>query len=152
MIVFRLTKGKYKNELSGKGAEINGGRWNNKGRQVIYTGESRSLCTTEIAVHTPLGIVPTNYYLQTIEIPNVKFAEISSKSLDKNWRNFPHEISTKQIGDKFVDENQYLVIKVPSAVIQDEFNYLINPLHKQYLKVKLLKIEEFKFDKRLFAK
>lgn len=152
MIVYRLTKEQYKNNLSGRGAEINGGRWNNKGRQVIYTGESRALCTTEIAVHTPLGIIPTNYYLQSIQLPKVKILEISTKDLDENWRNFPHEVSTKLIGDKFIDEQKYLLLKVPSAVIQDEFNYLINPLHKQYSKVKLLKIEEFKFDKRLFTK
>lgn len=152
MIVFRLTKGKYKNVLSGKGAEINGGRWNNKGRQVIYTGESRALCTTEIAVHTPLGIVPTDYFLQTIEIPNVIIYEISITELNKNWRNFPHELSTKLIGDKLIDESQFLVIKAPSAVIQDEFNYLINPSHIQYSKVKLHKIEAFTFDKRLFTK
>lgn len=152
MIVYRLTKEKYKNELSGKGAEIHGGRWNNKGRRVIYTGESRALCTTEIAVHTPLGIMPIDYYLQTIEIPKLKMFEISKKNLDKGWRNFPHEISTKQLGDKFIDDSKYLVMKVPSAVIQDEYNYLINPNHKDYSKVKMLKVEEFKFDKRLFTK
>ena len=152
MIVYRLTKEQYKDTLSGRGAEINGGRWNNKGRQVIYTGESRALCTTEIAVHSPLGIVPTNYYLQSIQLPKVKMFKISATQLDKGWRNFPHEISTKTIGDNFIDKNQYLLMKVPSAVIQDEFNYLINPLHKQYSKVELVKVEEFKFDKRLFTK
>ena len=152
MIVYRLTKEKYKNELSGKGAEVSGGRWNNKGRQVIYTGESRALCTAEVAVHTPLGIVPVNYYLQSIKIPKVDIVEISISQLSKSWRNFPHEISTKIIGDKLIDENQHLIIKVPSAVIQDEFNYLINPRHKLFPKVRLLKIEEFKFDRRLFEK
>jgi RES domain-containing protein len=152
MIVYRLTKEKYKSELSGKGAEINGGRWNSKGRQIIYTGESRALCTTEIAVHTPLGIVPMNYYLQSIEIPNLKMLEITDKHLEKDWRNFPHEVSTNLVGDKFIEENKYLIMKVPSAVIQDEYNYLINPNHKYYDRVKLLKVEEFKFDKRLFTK
>lgn len=152
MIVYRLTKEKYKEELSGKGAEINGGRWNNKGRQVIYTGESRALCTTEIAVHTPLGIVPQDYFLQSIKLPNIKILELSVNELSKNWRNFPHEVSTKVIGDKFIDEEKWLIMKVPSAVIQEEFNYLINPSHKQFKKVQLLKVERFKFDKRLFAK
>jgi len=152
MIVFRLTKGKYKNELSGKGAEIHGGRWNNKGRSLIYTGESRALCMTEIAVHTPLGIVPKDYFLQSIKVPNLKMLEITYSALEKNWHNFPHEISTKLLGDKFIQENKYLIMKVPSAVIQDEYNYLINPNHKKYSKVKLVKVEEFKFDKRLFNK
>jgi RES domain-containing protein len=152
MIVYRLTKEKYKNDLSGIGAELHGGRWNNKGRRIIYTGESRALCTTEVAVHIPLGIVPKNYFLQSIKIPDLKMLEILRKDLEKDWRNFPHEISTKLIGDKFIQENKYLVMKVPSAVIQDEYNYLINPNHRNYTKVKLLKVEQFKFDKRLFTK
>lgn len=152
MIVYRLTKKKYKEELSGKGAEINGGRWNSKGRQLIYTGESRALCTTEIAVHTPLGIIPNDYYLQSIKLPKIMMYEVALKQLNKNWKNFPHEISTKQIGDKFIDDNHFLIFKVPSAVVQDEYNYLINPNHKLFGKVKMIKVEEFKFDKRLFDK
>jgi len=150
MIVYRLTKGKYKNEISGMGAEINGGRWNYKGRSLVYTSESRALCTTEIAVHIPLGIIPFDYYLQTIEIPNSSITTINLKSLKRNWKNFPHNKSTKIIGDNFIEENKFLTLKTPSAVIQDEYNFLINPNHKNFKKVKLIKSEEFKFDKRLF--
>ena len=152
MIVYRLTKEKYKKELSGKGAEINGGRWNNKGRGVIYTSDSRALCTAEIAVHTPLGIVPVDYYLQCIEIPNFSMLDVDIEILEKSWRNFPHEVSTKLIGDKFIADNIYLVMKVPSAAVQDEYNYLINPNHKNYSRVKLLSTEKFKFDRRLFTR
>nr|WP_255897437.1 RES family NAD+ phosphorylase [Rufibacter sediminis] len=70
MIAYRLSKGLYKNDLSGRGAEIAGGRWNSKGTALLYTCESRALCTTEIAVHTPLGIVPVDYWLITLEIPD----------------------------------------------------------------------------------
>ena len=59
MIVFRLCKSMFKDDLSGRGAEIAGGRWNNRGRPMLYTAENRALCTAEIAVHTPLGIVPS---------------------------------------------------------------------------------------------
>ena len=152
MIVYRLTKEKYKDELSGRGAELYGGKWNNKGYQIIYTGESRALCTTEVAVHIPLGIVPQDYFLQSIQLPKLKLCEIQEQNLDKDWRNFPHEISTKLVGDNFIKENRFLIMKVPSAVIQDEYSYLINPNHKQYSKVKLLKVEPFKFDNRLFTR
>ena len=70
MIVYRLTKAKYSHDRSGKGAEKTGGRWNSKGIPVVYTSESRALCTSEIAVHTPLGILPHDYMLITIEIPD----------------------------------------------------------------------------------
>lgn len=152
MIVFRLTKGKYKNKISGKGAELNGGRWNNKGTSIIYTGENRALCTTEIAVHVPLGIVPKNYFLQTIKIPSTKISKIEISKLHKNWNQNPPIPDTRNIGDIFVKENKNLVIKVPSAVVQDEYNYLINPDHKDFNKIQLLKVEVFKFDKRLFKR
>lgn len=152
MIVYRLTKGNYRNEISGVGAERFGGRWNNKGIRIIYTGESRALCTTEIAVHTPLGNVPENYYLQTIQLPKTEIQKISATDLAENWRNFPHTISTKGIGDEFVKKGKLLVLKVPSAVVQDEFNYLINPAHELFTKVRLIAVETFKFDSRLFIR
>jgi len=150
MIVYRLTKAKYKNQLSGIGAELNGGRWNNKGIRIIYTSESRALCTSEIAVHTPLGIIPSNYFLQTINIPKCRIIKIEVNQLEKKWNRFPHVKSTKTIGDQFVIRNKFLLLKVPSAVIQDEYNYLINPFHDKFKRVKIEKIEEFKFDSRLF--
>ena len=152
MIVYRLTKAKYKKGLSGRGAELNGGRWNSKGYSLIYTGASRALCTTEIAVHTPLGIVPVDYWLQSIELPDIQELNIHQDDLATDWNSFPHRISTKMIGNEFIQQSQYLVMKVPSAVIQDEFNYLINPSHPDFARVKLIKVEEFKFDHRLFKR
>jgi len=93
MIVFRLTKGKYKNQLDGIGAELNGGRWNSKGKRLVYTSQSRALCTTEIAVHTPLGIIPTNYFLQSICLPKTQILKVNRNSLKNNWKDFPHGIS-----------------------------------------------------------
>ena len=70
MIVFRLSKAAYALDLSGKGAEKTGGRWNSKGVPMVYAGSSRALCTAEIAVHLPLGLVPAGYSLTQLEIPD----------------------------------------------------------------------------------
>lgn len=70
MIVFRLSKQMYADDLSGKGAEIAGGRWNSRSRAMLYTSQSVALCVTEIAVHVPLGIIPENYMLIHIKIPD----------------------------------------------------------------------------------
>ena len=87
MIVFRLSKSKHSKDLSGKGAEKFGGRWNSKGVSIIYTSDSRALCTAEIAVHTPLGILPTDYELTTIQIPeNTIIPELEISELPKNWK------------------------------------------------------------------
>jgi RES domain-containing protein len=153
MIVFRLCKAEYRLDLSGKGAEKSGGRWNSKGTPMVYTGETRALCTTEIAVHTPLGILPKDYHLITLEIPEqIKMYELPVKRLSADWNSFPHGDATQQIGDGFIKEGKYVVMKVPSAVVQGEFNYLINPFHLDVRKLSIMKTELFRFDERLFKR
>lgn len=153
MIVFRLSKSAYANDLSGRGAEKAGGRWNSKGTAMVYTSESRALCTTEIAVHTPLGILPMDYVIIAIEIPNtIQITEIKHASLPADWKSLPHAHSTQEIGDTFVNEVKTAILKVPSAVVQGEFNYLINPSHKDFKKIKVKLVEPFDFDERLFIR
>src|ERR1700674_1686273 len=123
MIVYRLSKEKYKNDLSGKGAEIAGGRWNSKGVAMLYTCQSRALCTTEIAMHSPPGIVPSNYLIVTIEFPDI--FELDPTTLPADWKTYPHSHSTQAIGDHFVKDGKYLILKVPSAVVPGDCNYLI---------------------------
>ncbi len=153
MIVYRLSKAKFAGDLSGKGAEKSGGRWNSKGVAMVYTSESRSLCTVEIAVHTPLGNIPNDYELITIEIPDdIKIGEIALSDLPVDWKSIPHSHSTQEIGDKFISKGRNLVLKVPSAVVQGEFNYLINPHHPEHTNVKIKSKDPFSFDERLFVK
>ncbi len=152
MIVYRLCKSKYSNDLSGNGAEKSGGRWNSKGVAMLYTSNSRALCTTEIAAHTPLGILPLDYFLISIEVPDtVIFCEIEIAKLSSNWSDYPPTKSTQKLGDKFITENKYLLMKVPSAIVQGEFNFLFNPHHKNFKQVKIVNAESFKFNSRLFG-
>lgn len=151
MITYRLSKEQYCNNLSGKGAELSGGRWNSKGTAIIYTSGSRALCTAEVAVHTPVGIIPENYFLVEIELPDDSgIEEVSILKLPANWNQFPHSQETQEIGDQFIRANNLLVLKVPSAVVQGDFNYLINPRHTDFPTVKIKKTESFSFDERLF--
>ncbi len=152
MIVFRLSKSKFAKDLSGKGAELAGGRWNNKGNALIYTSESRALCTAQTAVHIPLGIVPSNYDIISIKIPDKLILDLDPGLLPRDWKQFPHSAETQNIGDDFIAESEYLALRVPSAVIQDEKNILINPRHPRFKEVKILSIEPFAFDERLFNK
>ncbi|MCG2792560.1 MAG: RES family NAD+ phosphorylase [Weeksellaceae bacterium] len=150
MIVYRLSKDAYANDLTGKGAEIAGGRWNSKGNAALYTGQSIALCVTEIAVHLPLGIIPKDYRLIQIELPDVIFFE--PKRFPTNWNTFPHLDSTQKMGDKFIKANKFLVMKVPSATVRGEFNYIINPRNLNFKDVKIKKVERFTFDDRLFIR
>lgn len=151
MIVFRLSHIKYCNDLSGKGAGTYGGRWNSKGKALLYTSDSRALCITEVAVHTPLGIVPVDYSLGIIEIPDdSRVQEIIPDQLPADWKSFPHSASTQLIGDQFILDKKNLILKVPSAVVPGEYNYLINPAHPEFPTISLLRTEPFTFDARLF--
>lgn len=151
MIVYRLSKQKYSDDLTGIGAELAGGRWNHKGTRVLYTSDSRALCTAEIAVHTPMGLVPKDYFLITIEIPdNLEMDELKKEDLPKNWRDFPYSGKTQEIGEDFINKRDILILKVPSAVVQGDYNYLINPSHKDFKKIKIKNKEPFSFDERLF--
>ncbi|MDY2588537.1 RES family NAD+ phosphorylase [Winogradskyella aquimaris] len=151
MRVFRLSKKKYSKELSGKGASRSGNRWNSKGTEIIYSAESRALAMAEVAVHLTLATLPSDYVMIEIDIPgNIKIKELKLEDLPDNWNNHPPNISTQKIGDEFIDSLDFCVLKVPSAVVQGDFNYLINPYHKEFKKIKIFDVKEFPFDKRIF--
>ncbi|PRY11977.1 RES domain-containing protein [Pontibacter ummariensis] len=153
MIVYRLSKGRFAKDLSGKGAELAGGRWNSKGVAMLYTSESIALCTVEVAVHMPLGIVPSDYHLVRIQVPNnASLKEIKSTDLPEEWESFPHPNVTQALGDAFILASEFLVLKVPSAAVQGTYNFLLNPRHKDFSKVKVMGTEPFQFDRRLFVK
>ena len=150
MNVYRLTRKKHLNDFSGKGAALCGARWNSKGTEVIYASESRALAMAEVAVHLSLDTLPKDFVMLEIEIPDsVTFSPtISPDSLDSNWNMFPHQLNTQQIGDQFVNDNQYCVLKVPSAVVKGDYNLLINANHPDFQQIKVVSFEDFPFDQR----
>ncbi len=151
MRVFRLSKEKYSRELSGKGAAKFGNRWNSKGTEMIYSAESRALAMAEVAVHLTLATLPSDYVMIEIDIPeNIKIKELKIKDLPSNWNSNPPSSNTQKIGDAFVESNDVCVLKVPSAVVQGDYNYLINPYHKQFKQLKIIDVRSFPFDKRIF--
>ncbi len=104
----------------------------------------------ELAVHVGMINIPDNYKLITIEINDkVKIKKIDVASLPKNWAKNPPPAETQIIGDKFVKENNALILKVPSAINKESFNYLINPTHPEFNKLQIIKKEVLKVDERL---
>jgi len=153
MIVYRLSKQAYINDLSGYGAEKTGGRWNSKGIPILYTAASRALAVVEIAVHVPLGIIPADYYLAIIEIPDkASIPRIEISDLPANWNKNPFTKTTQLIGDNFIKSNKHLMVQVPSATVAGDHNYLINPRHPDFKNVRIKSIDAFEFDLRLFKR
>lgn len=151
MKVFRLSKKKYAKELSGKGASKSGNRWNSKGTEIIYTSESRALAMSEILVHVSLATLPSDFVMMTIDIPDtIKIDELKISELAENWNQHPPSIGTQKIGDSFIDSMKYCILKVPSAVVKEDFNYLLNPYHKDFKKIKIIQTTDFPFDRRIF--
>lgn len=149
MIVYRISNESYKHDISGNGAALYGSRWNSRGHRVLYTSEFISLCILESLVHLNRDYIPDNQYLLHISIPELKNQEgIAYNRMKKDWReNLEY---TRWIGDQFVKAHESFVLKVPSAIVEQEHNFLLDPLHPEFKKVKIIKAELLQLDKRLF--
>lgn len=151
MKVFRLSRKKYGMALSGKGAAKSGNRWNSKGTEMIYTADSRALAMAEVAVHLSLANLPADFMMMEIEIPdNIAIKVLEPAEIPVNWNSHPPNRSTQKIGDAFIDSGGFCVLKVPSAVVKGDFNYLHNPFHKYFEKIRIVEASDFPFDLRLF--
>lgn len=151
MEVFRLVRKKHKIELSGKGAALTGARWNSKGTEIIYCAQSRALAMAEIVVHLTLAALPKDFVMLTIVIPDeIRVGSIHENLLQEDWNVFPNNFTTQIIGDKFIRQDDFCILKVPSAVVKGDFNFLINPFQVDFNKIKIIAQEDFPFDKRIF--
>jgi len=152
MISFRISKGQYAHDLSGRGAEKAGGRWNSRGVPVLYTSQSRALASLEMAVHIPFGFLPKDFKLISIELPeHCGLIEINQDDLPDNWKQYTFSTITQKIGNEWARQADALIMKVPSVVVEEEFNFLVNPLHPDFKYVSIAGIKAFEFDLRLFS-
>ena len=149
MIVYRFSHPKYAHDISGIGAKLKGGRWNSIGLPLLYTSESISLGLLEVLANANTLEELQSLQLVEIEIPsNASVHQLQLSQLKKEWwKDFEY---SKWIGSEIIKENKVLVIKCPSAIIEIESNYLINPLHTSFKKVGINVIKDFRFDERLF--
>ena len=152
MVVFRIEREKYlPTTLTGLGASMTKGyRWNSFNTKMIYTSESRTLATLEVSVHLDLNEdLPTDRYYVEIDIPdNITMLEVHVKDLPEDWNAKPPTMTTQTIGDDFIQQNDAAVLKVPSSIVPEEFNYLINPNHPDARKIKVARFYNMNFDSR----
>lgn len=133
-------------DLSGRGGLEYAARWNNQGRPIVYTAESSSGALNELLAHTDSEFIPPDYQLLTIHAADdVSLLEVSE--LPSTWQyNIAH---TQALGDKWLESNNAALLRVPSALITHAFNILINPLHPDAARIKIVTKERVPFDARL---
>ena len=152
MVVYRIEREKYlKTTLTGIGASMSKGyRWNSFNTKLVYTAENRALAMLEVSVHLDLSEdLPTDRYYVEIEIPvNITIQEVKVEDLPEDWNSNPPTITTQTIGDDFVFQNESAILKVPSSIVPQEFNYLINPNHPDSKKIKVIGKTSMNFDPR----
>lgn len=148
MLVYRIGKTKHAGDLSGEGAKINGGRWNHKNIPCIYTSESRALSLLEYTVNVNIENIPRALSVTTIEIPDKEILIINEKQLPGNWRSVPIPSSTQDFGTQLLKISSNKIIKIPSSVIAEEFNYILNPIYSSNF-FKIVEIKDLIYDVRI---
>jgi len=149
MIVYRITNSLYRDDISGSGAKIKGARWNMPGSSMLYTAENISLSVLELLVHIEFNDIQNFYHLLSISIPDdAPTKQINTDKIKTDCQE--DEDYTAFMGTEFLKGNANLILKVPSAIITEEHNYLINPGHPDFKKIRIKKSKPFIFDKRLY--
>ena len=150
MEVYRITKKEHA-DLDGMGGLFGPGRWHKKGNNVIYTSEHASLAAWEKIVHVAsFENLPYDLWLIKIDIPNsIEIQTVPKNILVPGWDDFPFSNETVDFGTSFLQKKEYLALKVPSVIIPDEFNVILNPLHPDIHKCRIISSEPFVFDKRI---
>lgn len=150
MIVYRLASRRYP-ALDGAGASLYGGRWNHRGTPVIYSAATRSLCALEILASA--GGLANDYLVTPIEIPDdLATTTLSADSLPAGWNGSEPTRHTRDAGTNWVNSLTSAVLVVPSAVIPQECNYILNPRHRDFTALRFGSPEPFHFDQRLYRR
>ncbi len=148
-VAWRLTKTKHLlHAWDGEGARLTGGRWNTAGTPAVYASATLSLALVETLVHVPSGILPACTAIP-IEFDASLVERLEPRMLPEDWKAQPAPHATQAIGDAWVDAARGAILQVPSVVVPLESNYVINPKHSDFGRIRIGKPLPFPFDPRL---
>ena len=151
MELYRITQEIYAGDLSGNGAKLFGGRWNSEGLPALYAASTRSLALLETLAHTPAKMLQVKVYmLVTIIVPDTILPQvIDLRKLPDGWDAPDIRPFTQKTGDSFLLAKKNLLIAVPSVLLPEENNFVLNPLHPDAKKIKIVHSRRIHFDKRV---
>lgn len=152
MIAWRISKAKRSTDLSGKGAALEGGRWNDIETPAVYMGLSPAICCLETFVHASsypnLPLTITRFILPDDE---ALYLKPSPSKLPTSWAAIPPGRASMAYGTQWLQQNKYLGLIVPSAVLPLENNIMLNPSHPAIKQVRVDQQFDFMYDDRMFA-
>jgi RES domain-containing protein len=147
LIVYRIARRRYVAN-DGEGAKRHGGRWNRKGTAIVYASQSLALSLLEVVANSfrvPMGLVAIE-----IEIPDdVSIHDLTASELPRAWASKIVSDRTRNIGTEWVHSGETAILSVPSSIIPRERNFLLNPAHKDFARIKFQPPEPFRLDPRL---
>jgi len=150
LIVWRISKAGHES-FDGEGARLYGGRWNHPGARATYTSESLSLAALEYFVNLDTDLVPDDLVSVRAEIPTgLEHKTIEAGDLPGNWRTYPAPEALQDLGTEWIRRCETVVLSVPSAVVPDERNYLLNPAHQEFSSIRVCSSRPFHFDPRMW--
>lgn len=151
MLVYRITQTKFASSLFAPGFA---GRWNSENERMIYTAGSASLSCLEVLAHKTGAALNSGRFSMamiefddTIAITEIKLAQL--QKLNANWFKVLHYPITQKLGNQWLAKMESAILKVPSAIVDREYNYLLNPAHPDFSNIKVLDVTPFNFDSRL---
>jgi RES domain-containing protein len=147
---WRIVKARHAADaFDGKGARVEGGRWNSPGMPTVYTSQSAALAALEMLVHLGRASVLHGYVVIPCTFEDAMVSRLDRKRLPRNWRSYPAPGALQLIGDEWLTRGASAVLEVPSAVIETDSNYLLNPQHSDFQAIHVMDLRPFEFDVRL---
>jgi RES domain-containing protein len=145
---WRIVKAKHAAAaFDGEGARLLGGRWNSPGTRMIYTSSTAALAALELLVHLNRATTLPSYVLISCSFNDALVEDVAA--LPQDWRRYPAPPRLQLIGDDWAKSESSAVLRVPSAIIEKDVNYLLNPAHRDFSKIKISAPEPFSLDLRL---
>ncbi|HEX7478056.1 MAG TPA: RES family NAD+ phosphorylase [Polyangiales bacterium] len=141
MRVYRLSsKAHQATAFKGEGARLAGGRWNHKGKRVVYCSESRALAAMESFVNLDPSLAPPELVFIAVDVPDTLITAVKIADLPANWRDYPAPDAVKDIGTDWIAKQTSAALVVPSVVMPDERNVVLNPEHTDFGRIKIVSI------------
>ncbi len=153
IVAWRIVKTRLvRAAFSGEGARRYGGRWNSPGVAVVYAAQSQSLAALELLARLKLAQFLSSFEAIPVGMDSGLIERVDVSSLPKNWQAYPAPHELTEIGDKWVASGSSCVLQVPSVIIPAECNFLLNPRHADFVRLKIGKPTRFRFDSRLLPR